>query len=127
MNQKYNLRLITSRHSYTPDEIARLFTLHKKTVFRWIADGLHPLEKNTRPILIMGYELRRFLSKKKQVRKVKLKDDEYYCVKCRRASLAESGTESTVPTGKRIGKNAREQLSQQGKCVRCGTNMHRFL
>ena len=127
MTRKYNPRLLTSRHSYTPDEIAKLFDINKKTIFRWLSDGLHPLEKNTRPALIMGYELRRFLLKKKQARKSILNDDEYYCLKCKHSSHAIKETESMVSTGKRIGKDAREQFFRQGKCVRCATNMYRFV
>ena len=98
MTRRYNPRLITSRHSYTPEEIATLFRINKKTIFRWLGDGLHPLEKNTRPLL-----------------------------KCRVPTRATLGTEETVPTGKTIGKNARKQFFQQGKCERCGTKVNRLV
>lgn len=127
MTRRYNPRLITSRHSYTPEDIATLFHINKKTIFRWLGDGLHPLEKNTRPLLIMGDELRRFLLEKKKKRKVSLKEGEYYCVKCKTSTRAKPKTESMVPTGKTIGKSARKQFFQRGKCERCGTIVNRLV
>lgn len=127
MTRRYNPRLITSRHSYTPEEIATLFHINKKTIFRWLGDGLHPLEKNTRPLLIMGDELRHFLSEKMKKRKIPLQKGEYYCLKCKVPTRAKSGTEETAPTGKTIGKNARKQFFQRGKCERCGTKVNRLV
>ena len=124
MTQKYNPRLITSRRSYTPKEIATLFGKNKQTVFRWLAIGLRPLEENTKPLLIMGDELRRFLLEKKKKRKVSLKENEFFCFKCRQAVRAKSETEKMVPTGNRIGKDARKQFFRRGKCERCGTEVY---
>lgn len=126
MKRRYNPRLITSRHSYTPEEIALLFGINKKTVFRWLANGLPPLEKHTRPLLIMGDELRHYLTEKKKKRKVSLKENEYFCFKCQKATRAKLGTERMVPTGNRIGKEAREQFFRRGKCEQCGTEVNRL-
>jgi len=128
MNRRYNPRLITSRRSYTSEEIATLFGINKKTVFLSLKGGLRPIEKNTRPLLVMGYELRQFLA---EVRKRRgsppLKENEYFCLKCKRATQAKSGTKVVVPTGKRIGKEAREQFVRRGKCERCGTEVNRYV
>lgn len=126
MKQRYNPRLITTRRSYTPEEIAILFGTHKHTVFRWLKNGLRPIEKNTRPLLIMGEELRRFLTKKKSERKKPLQKNEYYCFKCRRATQAKQGTEETVPTGKKIGRDAHDLLVRKGKCEQCGIEVNRY-
>jgi len=126
MKRRYNARLVTSRRSYTAEEIATLLRVNRKTVFLWLKAGLHPIEKHTRPLLIMGSELRHFLSETRKKRKAPLKKDEYYCLKCKRATTAESGTESTIPTGKKIGREAREQFVRKGKCVRCGTEVNRY-
>lgn len=126
MKRRYNARLVTSRRSYTAEEIATLLRVNKKTIFLWIKAGLHPIEKHTRPLLIMGSELRHFLSEAQKKRKTPLKGEEYYCLKCRRATVAKSGTESTVPTGKRIGREERKQLIRRAKCVRCGTEVNRY-
>ena len=76
----------------------------------------------------MGEELRRFLAEMRKRRgSPPLKENEYFCLKCRRATKAKSGTELVVPTGKRIGKDAREQFVRQGKCEQCGTEVNRFV
>ncbi len=128
MTRRYNPRLITSRRSYTSEEIATLLGINKKTVFLWLKDGLHPLEKNTRPLLVMGGELRRFLAEiRKRRGSPPLKENEYFCLKCKRATQVKSGTEVLVPTGKRIGREAREQFVRRGKCERCGTEVNRYV
>lgn len=126
MKYTYNPRLITSRHSYTPEEVAQLFSVNKKTVFRWLQEGLKPLEENTKPLLIMGEALRYFLIEKRKKKKVKLKNDEFFCLKCRKETRAKSGTERLVTTGKKIGKEAREQFFRRAKCEQCGTQVNRL-
>jgi DNA-directed RNA polymerase subunit RPC12/RpoP len=127
MAQKYNPRLIKGRHSYTPGELAGLFGISRKTCFRWLEEGLRPIQRNTRPLLIWGEEVRRFLSEKKKRRKAKLEANEYLCMKCKRPVQANPESETIVPTGKRVGKEAREQLSRQGECRHCGTRVIRLL
>jgi len=127
MTRRYNTRLITSRRSYTAGEIAKLLHINKQTVFLWLKGGLRPIEEHTKPLLIMGYELRRYLAETRKKRKAPLKENEYYCLKCRKATLAESGTEETAPTGKRIGKDAREQFIRRAKCEHCKTGVNRYV
>ena len=128
MNRRYNPRLITSRRSYTSEEIATLLGISKKTVFLWLKGGLRPLEKNTRPLLVMGEELRRFLAEmRKRHGSPPLKENELFCLKCKRATQAKSGTEVLVPTGKRIGKEAREQFVRRGKSEQSGTKVKRYV
>ena len=127
MTRRYNTRLVKARKSYTPEELSKLFGVCKKTCFRWIDEGLRPIEANTRPLIIMGYEVRRFLSKMKKSRKTKLEANEYFCLKCKRATRANEATETIAPTGKLIGKEAREQLCKRGKCEKCGSEVKRFL
>ena len=127
MKRRYNPRLITSRHSYTPEEVAHLFGINKKTVFRWLQEGLQPLEENTKPLLIMGEELRHFLTEQKKKKKVSLKKKEFFCLKCRKAVLAKAGTEKKVPTGKKIGREARTQFFRRAKCEQCGKEVNRLI
>jgi hypothetical protein len=127
MKRRYNTRLITSRHSYTPEEVAQLFVINKKTVFRWLQEGLRPLEENKKPLLIMGEELRHFLTEEKKKQKVSLKKDEFFCLKCRKAVLAKVGTEKKVPTGNKIGREARIQFFRRAKCEQCGKEVNRLV
>jgi hypothetical protein len=127
MKRKYNVRLITSRRSYTPEDVAQLFGINKKTVFRWLKEGLRPLEENTKPFLIMGEELSHFLTEQKKKQRLSLKKDEFFCLKCRKAVLAKAGTEKNVPTGNKIGKEARIQFFRRAKCEQCGKEVNRLV
>lgn len=124
---KYNTRLIKARKSYTPQEIAGLFGISKWTCFRWLKSGLAPMELNTNPLLIMGSGLMAFLRTKQAQRGVKLRPDEYYCLKCRAAVKAKNGTEKRVKTGQRIGRQNKEQYKKVALCERCQTKINRFL
>jgi len=127
MAKNYNIRLIRARRSYSPKEIADVFSVNKRTCFRWITDGLKVIQENTNPLLIMGCELKKYLRSKKSKRKIKLGKDEYYCLKCRKAAEAKSGSEKMVETGKRIGKENRKQLCKIANCEFCNSTIRRFL
>jgi hypothetical protein len=124
---KYNSRLLVSRRSYTVEELAKLYKRDVKTVFRWLKQGLEPMEKNTKPLLIMGDSVRLFFQSQKKRAKIKLKEGEYLCFKCRKAVFAKEGTTSTIMTGKKIGKVSRNQECLTGKCNDCGTKVFRLL
>ena len=128
MSANYNPNLIRVKRSYSPSEIASLFGINRKTCSRWIKnEGLKVIEKNTNPLLIMGQDLKNFITKKRLKRKTKLKSDEYFCVKCNNARKAKSGSEKIVKTGKTIGLKKKEQEKKTGICESCGTKLNRFL
>ena len=77
-----NPRLAKMHRSYTADETAKLFDVHKNTVGSWIKQGL-PICGKKRPFLIMGRDLRAFLEAKRVKHKQSCKADEIYCVRCR--------------------------------------------
>lgn len=56
----HNHRLVKIHRSYTAEEIARLFGIHKNTVRHWVKEGLATID-DKRPILILGYVLAAFL------------------------------------------------------------------
>jgi hypothetical protein len=125
MAKKYNANRVHSRRSYTPDEIAVLFDINKKTVFRWIDKGMQVLQKNTKPLLIMGESIKAHLNGEKE--KIVLEEDEFYCLKCKRAVIAKSGTDSISKTGYKIGKLGSDQYIRKGECERCGGKVQKFL
>ncbi|MES2436993.1 MAG: hypothetical protein V4519_03185 [Patescibacteria group bacterium] len=109
-------------------EVSTLLTIDIKTCSRWInEEGLEVLEKNMYPILIMGSSLKTFLLLKRAVKKVSLKDDEFYCCKCKKAVRPKRGSKSVQKTGKYIGKENKEQLVEIGICEICGTKINKFL
>ncbi len=124
----YNLNKITTRRSYNINEVAALFNIDRKTCQRWIKnEGLRVVDETERPLLVMGEALSDFIKNKRFKRKVPIKEDEFYCVKCHGAVKGKEGSEQTIKTGKLIGKDSNEQLKRIGICEHCGTPLNKFL
>ncbi|OGZ70253.1 MAG: hypothetical protein A2904_01140 [Candidatus Staskawiczbacteria bacterium RIFCSPLOWO2_01_FULL_33_9] len=124
----YNLNLITARRSYSVNEISALLGISRKTCGRWIKyEGLKMVEENTSPLLIIGADLIHFIKKKREKRKIPLKENEFLCFKCHKAVRAKTGSEREIKTGKRIGKDNREQMKKTGACEICNTKLNKLL
>ena len=78
----YNTRLIRATWPYTVQEVAALFGIHKNVVLRWLKEGLCA-DRETRPYLIRGDELIRFLSARRAKRRATCTATQFYCFKCR--------------------------------------------
>ncbi|MEW6671833.1 MAG: helix-turn-helix domain-containing protein [Thermodesulfobacteriota bacterium] len=78
----HNHRLVKIHRSYTVEEIAKLFGIHKNTVRHWVKDGLSPID-DKRPLLIQGSILAAFLKSRRTKNKKSCKPGELYCVRCR--------------------------------------------
>ena len=107
--------------------MASLLDIDRKTCSRWIKEGLRVIEKDVSPLLIMGSDLEDFIRKKREKRKIPLKDNELFCMKCHKAVKAKVGSEKIIKTGKRIGKDNLEQFKKIGICEVCGTDINKFL
>lgn len=128
MAKKYNAHLIKLRKSYSIKDICLLFAIDRKTCSSWIRNkGLKVLEENMSPLLVMGIDLKDFIRKKRAKNQFTLKENEFLCLKCRKAVKPKIGTEKIVKTGKRIGKENREQLRKMGICEACGTKLNRYI
>jgi hypothetical protein len=77
-----NHRLVKIHRSYTVEEIAKLFSIHKNTVLRWVKEGLDTID-DKRPMLILGHALIAFLQVRRARNKQTCKPGELYCVRCR--------------------------------------------
>lgn len=77
-----NPRRVKRHRTYTVEELAILFQLHKNTVRRWPRQGLHPIDKR-RPALFRGDDVATFLEAKRQSSRRPCKAGEIYCLKCR--------------------------------------------
>jgi hypothetical protein len=78
----YNIRRIKQTATYSTQEIAALFNIHKRTVQEWYDRGL-PTIDDRRPFLVLGAHLRSFLAAKLRKRKMACRPNEFYCMKCR--------------------------------------------
>ncbi len=77
-----NPRLIKIHRSYTVEEVARLFDMHRNTVRNWVKEGLATID-DKRPMLILGHDLVAFIKRRRTKNKQKCKPGELYCVRCR--------------------------------------------
>ena len=80
--KRLNARRVKIHRSYSVDEVARLFRVHKNTVRIWIKAGL-PTIDGRRPTLILGRELVRFLHERRQRIRQRCTPGQLYCVRCR--------------------------------------------
>jgi len=105
--------------SYTVEEVAVLYSVHKNTVRTWIKNGL-PVFDDKKPCLIHGQELRTYLQSKRQKRKQKCKPYEMYCMHCRspqRPAMNMVDYEAVTLTTGRL----------TGLCGTCEGNINKFI
>ncbi len=112
-----NPRLAKIHHTYTVEEIASLYSIHKNTVRQWIKQGL-PIIDNKRPILVLGRHLVEFLYKKRQKNTRPCKPGEIYCFKCREPRSPAGNMADYQATTERLG-------NLSGICSCCDTMMYR--
>ncbi len=115
--QRINPRLAKQHRTYTVDEIARLFGLHKQTVRGWLKAGLQPID-NKRPLLVRGDVLAEFLAKRREARRVRCPPGTLYCAPCRAARRPLDGKVECVGVSPVAG-------NLRGVCPTCGRLMHR--
>lgn len=77
-----NPRRAKVHRSYTVEEVASLYGVHRNTVRQWIKQGLPTCDRQ-RPLLILGRDLAAFLTLKRTANKRPCKPGELYCVRCR--------------------------------------------
>jgi hypothetical protein len=82
MAKRYNPNKCKIHRSYTVEEVSELFGVCKRTVRNWINKGL-PTFKDIRPLLILGTDLKLFISNKRKENKRTCKPSEIYCFRCR--------------------------------------------
>jgi hypothetical protein len=77
-----NYRRVKIYRSYTVEDIAHDFGIHKNTVRAWVKVGL-PVSDDKRPMLILGSELAAYLKARRTKNKRPCRPGEIYCVRCR--------------------------------------------
>lgn len=114
---RLNPRLAKVHRSYTVDEIARLFGVHRNTVRAWFKTGLEAIDDH-RPIMIQGRALRAFLQGRRDRAKRPCRPCTLYCCKCRAAREPAPG--SVVFETRMSGAGTLRAL-----CATCGCRMFR--
>ena len=77
-----NPRLAKIHRSYTVEEVATLYGVHRNTVREWIKRGL-PVVDDRRPVLVLGSALGDYLRLRRTENKRQCQAGEIYCVRCR--------------------------------------------
>ncbi|BCL62314.1 hypothetical protein DGMP_30070 [Desulfomarina profundi] len=118
MGKRYpNHRLVKIHRSYTVEEVAGLFSIHKNTVRNWIKSGLATIDRK-RPALIQGSVLVDFLQKRRTKNKQTCKPGELYCVRCRMPRPAAGDMADYSPDSEKTG-------NLTAICPVCDTIMNR--
>lgn len=112
-----NPHLAKIHRSYTIEEVASLFSVHKNTIRGWVRSGL-PVISDRRPHLILGRDIRDHLLAQRQSRAKRCQPDEMYCFKCREPRRPAEGMLDYIP------KTAGRGLLM-GLCPCCATSMFR--
>jgi hypothetical protein len=98
-----NPRLVKIHRSYTVEDIANLFGVHKNTVRHWLKDGLSVID-DKRPTLISGHALVAFLQARRVKNKRTCKPGELYCVRCRTPKSPAGGMAEYSPINEKFGR-----------------------
>jgi hypothetical protein len=118
MSKIHNPNKCKIHRSYTVEEAALLYGVHKRTIRNWIIKGLAICD-DKRPLLILGTDLRFFLQQQRKVNKRKCKPSELYCLKCREPRLPEQYTIEFI-----------EETSTKGRvmaaCSVCNSLMNKY-
>lgn len=112
-----NPRLAKIHRSYTVEEIAKLFGVHRNTVRAWIARGLPTIDQR-RPVLVLGRHLADYLQARRTVNKRPCGPGQIYCLRCREPRAPAGGVvryHALTPT----------QGNLVGLCGCCGAGLNR--
>jgi hypothetical protein len=112
-----NPRLAKIHRSYKVDEVADLYKVDKNTVRNWVKQGLRTCD-NKRPVLILGRELNAFHTKRRTQNKRPCKDNEIYCMRCKKPRIPITGLVEFKPLNKQTGNLI-------GMCPCCEAMMYR--
>lgn len=115
----YNPNRVKMNRSYTFEELAAVFLVHKNTVAAWVKNGL-PCMKEQRPFLILGVDARHYLKTQRVNKKQKCKLNELYCLRCKAPSTPVENFVEYTPVSSTKGR-----LS--GFCMRCECLINKFV
>jgi hypothetical protein len=115
--KRFNPRRVKINRTYTVDEVAMLFRVHKNTVRTWLKYGLEPIDRK-RPILILGRQLMGFLHARRARRQQRCRPGQLYCVRCRAPKTWAAQVAEHLPITSRLG-------NLRAICSDCGTRMYR--
>jgi hypothetical protein len=108
---------ISIHRNYTVMEVVKRLGVGKRTVHRWIKQGLPTVDRQ-RPLLVIGSDLKKFIQQRMRARRQGCPVGLLFCVRCRRPKM---------PYGNMVDWLPKDSLSGllRGICPTCGTLIHR--
>jgi len=121
MKGQKKYRSISIYRTYTIKELAKILNVNVRAVYKYCKNGLKPIEKHS-SFLFFGKDVREFLKGRLQRRKVKLNDNEMFCLKCKKGVVAKNTTVEN--TEKKTGQY--DLYIKKGLCPICNSKVSRF-
>ena len=115
--RNHNHRLVKIHRTYSVEEMASLFGIHKNTVRHWLGNGLATIDRQ-RPLLVHGRHLIAFLKANRARNKVTTPAGHIYCLRCRAPRRPWGGEVTYRPLTTDLGDLA-------GFCPACGSRLNR--
>jgi hypothetical protein len=112
-----NSRLAKVHRSYSVEEMARLFDVHKNTIRAWFKQGLKAID-GQRPTVVRGDEIRRFLGERRARAKRPSGPGRIYCLPCRAPKVPAGKMAECVATSDTTG-------NLRGICPDCDRMIYR--
>ncbi len=112
-----NPRLAKIHRSYSVEDLARLFDIHKNTVRKWFNQGLEAID-GQRPTVARGVDVRRFLTERRARAKQACGPGRIYCLPCRAPKVPALKMAECVTTADTTG-------SLRGICPDCDRMIYR--
>jgi len=112
-----NPRLAKIHRSYSVEEIARLFKVHKNTVRSWFRQGLQGIDGH-RPTVARGETVRIFLTERRRRAKQPTGSGRIYCLPCRAPKVPAGNMADCVASSDTTG-------TLQGICPDCNRMIYR--
>jgi excisionase family DNA binding protein len=116
---RLNPNLAKIHRTYSVQEVAEIFGIHKNTVREWLKGGLAVIDSG-RPSLIDGAELRRYLAHRRRVNQRHCEPGQLFCLRCREPRKPADGLVEYRPLTNQTG-------SISGVCSVCDLKMNRII
>lgn len=117
MARRFKSQGVKRLRSYTIEEAAEAVGASDQTIRQWIRNGL-PAFTEKRPFLIMGSDLKAWLSKGADAIRPKLEIGEFYCLRCKKAVKSAVGAADYRPLSDTHGMLTSFCARCEGPCSR---------
>jgi len=103
MPKRPNPRAVKAARTYSIPEAAEVLQVSNGTIRQWIRNGLRAMT-GQRPYLILGADIRDYLTRVRTDRKTPLGPDQLYCLSCRKPRQPYGMMVDYIPHGTHTGR-----------------------